>query len=226
VSLRGNKISGFTLLEMAIVMAITGTVTGVLFAASSVVQYKVNINKSVDVLGQINVNMHDAFAGRATSFAALAPPATPNFALFTQTFISQGIMPYDMLSPSATAGTTPCTGTIANNPWNSVEGTCGGAATGTILLSLVGSAGNPVQFVVRFTNIGADACADLLVRTSIPGRETSLQRIRKGVTGGTMTNIGIYGDSTRPLPISTIAASTACPTGSNYDIDWYFNLNG
>lgn len=216
-----NKKLGFTLLEMAIVMAITGTVIGVLFAASSVVQNKIYINQAVDTLGQINVNMHNAFAGRATSYAALTPPAAPDFAQtsFTQTFISQGIVPYDLLSPSAAAGAPPCVGTIANNPWNSVEGTCGGAATGTIFLSLVGSVGNPVQFAVRFTNIGADACADLLVRTSLPGRETTLTRIDVG--GNSFTS------AARTLPIDTITASGACPTaGAPFTIDWYFNLNG
>jgi len=210
-----KKKSGFTLLEMAIVMAITGTVIGVLFAASSVVQYRIYVNESVDVLGQINVNMHNAFAGRATSFAALGPPAVPDFlqTSFTDTFISQGIVPNDMLTPQVPPGTPPPAGTIANNPWNT------GSAIGTIFLSLIGAAGNPVQFAVRYTNIGADACADLLVRTSLPGRETTLTRIDVG--GNTFTS------TAQQLPIDTITASGACPTaGAPFTIDWYFNLNG
>jgi type II secretory pathway pseudopilin PulG len=216
-----KKVAGYSLLEIAIVMGVVGAIVGALFAAAGMTQHKVYINQASDELNLIGGNMHNLYAGRNTSYAALgSPPATAgaaNFSSLTPTYIQQGIFPVEMLSPGPATDTAPCAGTIANNPLSTTAGSCGGAGTGSAQVALAGTASSGVQFVVRYTNIDADSCADLLVRNSLPGHETGLTQIivSSGIT---------YTNSAGQLPVTSIAASAACPRGATYSIDWYYNL--
>lgn len=217
---------GFTLLELAIVMVIIGSIVGVLFAAGSTASHKVSINQATDELGQISQNMRNLYAGRTTSYAALGPlnatAADKDFTKFTPTYVQQNVFPPEMLSPGAAPGTVPCNGTVANNAFGGPAGTCGAAAVGTALIALAGSATTQVQYVIRYKGLSANDCADLLVRNSLPGRETGLAQI---IVNNNNVPAGIAYNTTTPLPLTSIAATNACNSTTNI-IDWYYNLNG
>jgi prepilin-type N-terminal cleavage/methylation domain-containing protein len=216
--------AGFTLTEIAIVLCIIAVIIGAIMAAASTVYYRLRLNRGMDELGQIVNNMHSLYQAQNISYAALNPPATVNFTTYTSTLIQEGIFPSDMLSPVQTPGTPPCAGTVASNPWSSATGTCGGSTTGTVLLSLVGSSGKPVQFVVRFTGVPLSSCADLIIRTSQPGVDSTSGLTLPGSNGLSQICIGSTCYSGANLPLSGANANTMCSGAGPFSVDWYYNL--
>ncbi len=206
-----NRRSGLSLAEIAIVLGVIGTLVGIIFEVASAVSYKSKLNRAGEDLGQIAINMRSMYTGRQTSFAALSPPATPNFTTYSQQYLQQGIFPSDMVTDPSAA----CANTTVNTPWNKDVGIC----TGTAQISLVGSSGNPVQFIVRYSNVPSDACVDLLTHNSLPGPTTGLKRI--DINGNP---VGLDGNLAMPLPMSVVAINAACLAGSISTLDWYYNL--
>src|SRR6185312_13960167 len=139
---------GFTLTEIVLVLAMVGLIIGAVFAAASVVHYRVNLNQASDELNMIASNIRSLYAGQDVSFANLnsnpsgnnrplnAPPSASDFTFYTPIFVQQGAFPIEMLSPRPAAGRNPCLGAAASNPWKPVVGTCGGSTLGSAQAAL------------------------------------------------------------------------------------------
>jgi len=197
---------GFTLIEMAIVATIIGTIVFSVFAAASAVRYRNQVNQGLAEISIIVSNMRSLYAGQNISTAANANTIT--FAKATPTLVQQMIFPAEMLTPPLPTTGIPVANTVANNPW---------APGGSAQIQLV--AANPVQFTLRFLSIPANVCVDLIVRNSLPGADTGLMQIK-------VNNkvVGITGNVVTPLPIDPNVAASTCPTGATYTIDWYYTL--
>lgn len=191
----------FTLVELAIVIAIVGAVLGAVFVASSAVRYKNMVNQASDELGITAANIRSLYAGYGIPSGLSACP--PGFG----TLIQYQVYPKEMWSPT-TVG-------IVNNPWN-VNST-----TNTVEAALC--AGSVTEFAIRYTEIPDNACADLLIRNSLPGRDTGLVQVNVNSTMVGQANTGSASSAT-PLPIAPVDASTACASATN-TIDWYYVLN-
>jgi prepilin-type N-terminal cleavage/methylation domain-containing protein len=220
-SLKSTKTKrGFTLLEIAIVTGIVGAILAALFAAATTVEYRVSLNQASDDINLIAGNVRSYYAGQNTSFSALAPPAavtTTSFCTYTIRFLADNIFPSDMVTKTGAVS-------LSNHPWSQTTTTCGASAIGSVNVSLVGTANNPVQFVIRFVNVPAEACTDLITRNSLPGRDTGLTQIQVQPSGAAAAPAPIT-----QLPISPTAAATACAgsgvaAGTLYTIDWYYNV--
>jgi prepilin-type N-terminal cleavage/methylation domain-containing protein len=195
---RGQGRRGFTLTEVGIVLGIIGIVIAAIFAAASVAQYRIQLNQGVDEISLITGNMRSLYASQNASAVG-----SQSFAVVTPILIQQSVFPQEMLT---TAGAT----TVADNPWDQT------APGGSAQIQIVAAAGGtPSQFAVRYLNIPADVCADLLVRNSLPSAAPGLSGLQQ---------IQVNGTAVAPLPISPIAAATACPEGATYTIDWYYTL--
>lgn len=199
---------GFSLTELAIVMGVIGVlVTGVFLAYGSI-HNRTLTNQTMDQLGVLTSNMQSLFAGRNSSVAALAPPATfTASAAVTATFINAGMFPTEMVV--AGAG-----GSTAFDPWK-----------GQVFVGPVAPAGSAVaQFVVEYTNIPSYGCTGLLTQTSAPGRETGLLQISLTSSANTVTK---YLASLNQMPISAGQAVLVCTdAAAPYTIDWYYSISG
>lgn len=207
---------GFSLLEMAAVLAIIGVVLAGVFAAASLARYRLLVDRASDELNLIVGNMRNLYSGRNISFAALSPlpagaPTLANFCALTPTLVGQGVFPAEMRAGA---------GNIVNNPFSGALTGCAVGNVGTAMVALSG-ASDPVLFVVRFTNLPQDACTDMVVRNSTPGRDTGLRQIV--VTGGAATTFTQTGGR---LPADAATAAIGCNAPGNYTIDWYYTLGG
>ncbi len=193
----GHDRQGFTLLEVAIVLGIMGIVLAAIFTAATSARYRVAVNQGADEVGVIVDSMRSLYASRNTS----ALPAQAFSAAFEQTLVQERVFPPEMVA-----------GVVANNPWDATT------ANGSAQISIVAAgATTPTQFILRYVNLPADVCADLLMRTSMP--DLGLNQIQ--ITGGgTVT----YTSAANKLPVSAIDAAAACRGGAAYVIDWYFKL--
>lgn len=208
--LRLKKGCGFTLLETAIVLGVIGVAVSVLFVTAGTVEYRASVNQASEELNQISQNMRNLFAGRSTSYAALGPlnlvATNADFTNFSAKVVQQNVFPNEMLSPPVAPGTIPPAGTIAYTPWRALA-----------QVALAGSAATPIQYVIRYNSLRAEVCSDLLMRNSLPGRETGLTQIivSSGIT---------YTNAARQLPVTSLAANAACSGRASYNVDWYYSL--
>ncbi len=211
---------GFTLLELSIVMGIAAAVIVAIWTASAAVQFNLEVDNASDDLNQIVINVRALYAAQNTS--ALPIPGAPDFSgpPTQTTLIGDNIFPTSMLKQSVTPPTE------AYNPWSETPG-------GTAMVALSKTATFPTlpQFVVRFTNIPAAACAALLVRDSLPGNATGLTQINITATPSGLgpppvaVSFIFNPPALLGLPITPIIATdTACPGTGTFTIDWYYNL--
>lgn len=212
-SSRGRQ--GFTLVETVIVMTILLGVISAIFAAASMVRYRMQVNEASDQLALIVGNIRALYSGQNVSYdalnskRALNAAATPtDFNYYTPIFKTQGVFPRDMLINGV--------GGFAYNPWNST------AAGGSVQAALAGTASTGVQLVVRYT-LPSDPCVDMAVRNSVSDMSTGLVRIRinAGTGGPTWDDTGIF-----KLPVSPVDVTTtgACGASGDRTIDWYYRL--
>lgn len=167
------------------------------------------INQASDELGITVGNIRSFYSGfqlPATITACTSPPTLT-------TLITNQIYPKEMWIPTAAPVTTP---TVVNNPWNLLS------TTSTVKAALC--KGTSTEFVIRYTNIASGQCTDLLLRNSLPGRETGLVQIsvNSAMVGKANTTTSA---TTTPLPIVPITAATACSSATANTIDWYYVLN-
>jgi len=204
---------GFTLVEIGIVLAIIGSLLGAIYTAASTVAYRVKINRASDELSLIVGNVRSLYASRNTAWNASVPtsPSPSNFNFYTTTFALAKVFPAEMVNGMG----------IVNNPWNF------GPATNTVMASLYSVTGDittPVEFIVRFTNLSNEVCADMVVRNSTPGQDknSGLQQII--ITGTTVTTLP---NAFYKLPVTPVAISSTCDNGASATgniVDWYYIL--
>ena len=189
--------AGFSLLEVAVVLFISGAVFAAIFTTVSLSMHKTLVNQAVDEIGVTANNIRGYYTGVPIPTLTACPvdfTATP-------TLISTQVFPKEMIG-----------GGVVNNPFNP------NATTATALAALCKGT-NVTEFVVRYTTLPKDGCTDLILRNSLPGSDTGLVGIYVNAT-----SVGILGNTTKPLPVSPVDASTACSSASN-SIDWYYLMN-
>lgn len=194
---------GFTLLEIAVVLAIIGSLIGALFTIAYLAEYRISMNSASDELSEIVGNMRSLYAGRGIAGVSAICPSLSTAT--TTSFVQAGIFPTEMVSTGCTAGSA-C---YVNTPWNA------GSTADTVNVNACGS--SPVQIVVEYNGLDPEACADLLVHNSLPGRNSGLTQIVVGAAPA------ISGTN---LPVTPTAAAAIClDPGGPYTIDWYYKLN-
>ena len=202
-----NKLTrrlGFTLIELAIVLGILGALTGTIFATANSVQRQNMVNQASDELAEAALGIRGYYTGIPVPTGLAACP--PDFT----TLITNKVYPKEMLATGA-----------VNNPWNI------NSTTDTVKAAIC--KGAATEFVIRYIGISREACADMLVRNSLPGHDTGL--IEVDVADGTVASptpamigkVSAVATAT-PLPITPVDAATACGAASS-TIDWYYNLN-
>jgi len=202
-----HRRQGYTLIEIAIVLGVMGSIVAGLFIVAEIAQYRVMTNRASDELNLIADNMRNFYVAQNVSVAALGVNCTINYSAAA---VSQGLFPKEMVS-----------GGFANNPWND------GVATNTAQVGLTSNivacptVQGPVQIVVEYTNIPAEACTDLVTRNSLSGRETGLQEIQVNAAV-----VGIAGNTgATPLPVDPITSKAHCTSATANTIDWFYNLH-
>ncbi len=217
-SSKRRKQAAFTLTEIVIVLGVVGIVLGAIFVAASSARKHVYTNQATDELNMIANNLRNFYSSQAAGNVA-----TSAWAAATPNMIQSGIFPAEMLSPQPDPGVAPCAGTVANNPWSLVGGTCGGAALGSAQIQILAAGGaTRAQFVIRYTNVPEDQCVGLIMTNS----DTSAQF---GLTSITITGGGgpiIYSVAGGTLPVSAANANAACTTAAAVTIDWSYNTGG
>lgn len=222
---RTRACCGFTLIEIALVLAVIGVIAAAIFVAAGSVEYNVLLNRGSDELGLTAVNMRALYQSQNVS--ALSAGSLSN-----QTLAQEGVFPAEMLS-----GTAPSQ--IVNNPWNQ------NSAVSTVNVSIVATA--PRQFDLEYTLIPSEVCADLIIRNSQPGVSSNGSTLPGGnglaqisvtpTSGGTTNSYCVNTNSgctiANSLPVTAVNAATACETGigannttasTTFTIDWFFNL--
>ena len=198
---------GLTLMELAVVFGIMGTVLGVIFTALPSVSRNIKINRATESLPMIVTNVRALYASRGISYAALAPAQSAatieanvgavgatEFTKYTQPWIAAGVFPSDMVS-----------GGVVKTPWG------GGVVQG----ALAGVAGAPVQFVLSYSAVPFDYCPELL-------RQTAATQDDRMVLQSLYVN-----GAAVVVPVTVATATAACPAaGATATIDWYFKLGG
>ncbi len=223
----------FTLTEISVVLSITGLIFFLTFKNYAYENTTNKLNQGSDILSQISNNVRTYYSGQNTSFSSLnqarplqpAPlsvsgtntrtpplPAPNDFCFYTGLLANQNIFPSSILN----AG-------VADNPWSPAAMSCAGAGIiGSLQVALASTAGaSPVLLVVRYTNLSADVCSQIVPKTSLPGTDTGLMLI--AVNG---TEVGDSAAGTLPIPPG--GAVTACnnPVYPLNIVDWYYQLGG
>jgi hypothetical protein len=204
---------GFTIAELAIIVGIIGGVLAALFATASIARYRLNINQGSDELQLTLNNVRNLYAGRNVAFNALNaarplnPAPTPgDFGFYNPLMLQAQVFPREMIANG-----------VANNVWNPSN------AGGTAQVALAyPNANNPVQIVVRYTNLPTEVCTDLLMRNSMPGNQTGLTRIAINAPAAVYIQDPVT--NTQQLPVTAVNAAAACDGAANYTIDWYYNI--
>ena len=190
-----NKVSGFTLTEVAIVIGVVGALLGAIWIAGARVYVSYRTGKASNELVQI--------AQAVRAFYTI-PLSTGNGSeeLTTTLFIAS-ILPKDIFDPSATADNLATI--IAHAPW--------GGSTIKIYSDTYALAGD--SFQVLFVNVPPAACIGLATQNTGSSRDTNLTGV--GFTQTSSGNrLGSAGMDTT-LPITAALAALECGTG-NADI--------
>jgi len=181
-----RKARGFTLTEAAIVLGIVGLILGAIWVAAAAVYKNMRVTRTTEQILNIVQNMRSLHATQ-TSVGTTATAA------LTAALAQAGVFPKDMTDMT----TTPPTIT---NAWN-------GAVTIASAQSSGGSAGD--SFAVTYASMPQDACADMAVRMTGPGRDGGLIGVSNGGAANG-TNFPI--DVTTAIGICTPAgAATTIP---------------
>lgn len=212
---------GFSMIETTIVIGIIGIILAAVFQSLTSTQTEGRISQAIDQLGIISNNVRSYYSGRAVPSGLVACPSTfssanlmPGSTWLAAEYKSYGIFPTDMLFISGTNA-------HVNNPWNI------GSATSTVMVDLCGS--NPVQFAVRYMNLSAQACENLVVQGSALASGMRLYQIVVTPSVGAttfITQIGSTNTGVNPASgaVYPVNAATACFGGAK--VDWYYKLNG
>jgi hypothetical protein len=173
-----------------------------------------------DDLANTVVNVRALYAGLNTSYSALNPPTEPLHNKLNAGDICYYMTPTNHSPLSGPSIFPPDMKTPANNPWSATTLCSGVGSVGSVglALSCTNSGGScdstlPVLLVVRYGGLPVDACANMLIRNSVPGADTGLVQIV--VNGGTPITA---------LPVSASAVATACNGAATYTVDWYYKL--
>lgn len=148
------KRRGFTLMELAIVLAIMGAVTGGIWVASAAAYQHYKVSRALEQLQQIVENVR-------THYNAASRLPNQNYTVFTQTMAQADVFPAEIkLSPNVAP--TACATCYFVNPWSAGSGgaVCGGGAVcvATNDAAMFGGATVGYNFAVLMRDLPQDVC--------------------------------------------------------------------
>lgn len=149
-----TKRRGFTLMELAIVLAVMGAVTGGIWAASAAAYQHYKVSRGLEQLQQIVDNVR-------THYNTASQLPAQDFTTFTQTMAQADVFPAEIkLSPNVAPAA--CATCYFVNPWSAGSGgsVCGGGAVCLAASdgSMFGGAAARYSFVVVLRDLPQDAC--------------------------------------------------------------------
>lgn len=222
---RSPKRRGFSLLEVAIVVAIAGFVVSGLWFVASKVQRNVAINTATDQLYQIVENIRAIYISRpgiAVDGTALAGCGAANF---HSRLSCQGAFPADMIQGGP--------GGFAFHGWDLA--TAGGSVLiNPILIDFSAPAASlSSSFGVQFLNLPVDVCTVMASQNSVPDQAQNLKAVLFRDNLGAITNsfsstdwAAVNGSPTLPvLPnLAAAACQNAAGGGATATVEWVFML--
>lgn len=220
---RRYKRHGFTLIEVALVLGITGLVIGGIWYAAAKVKRSAATNVAADQLYQIVENVRAVYNSRPGIFTDNTAAPGCGVASFNSRLSCQGAFPVDL---------TGGAGNFAFHAWDRA------AANGSVQIEPVdnllnnGASAAPgvSSFGVRYVNLPTDVCTVLAAQHSTPDERIRLKamifRDNGGAVSSSYTTLDWGGALT--LPVSPSAAAAACQNaagvGNTATLEWVFML--
>lgn len=198
VRLSNSPRRGFTLVEIAIVLGIIGTIVAAIFAASAASNRGIKANKITDQLSVIVDNVRSYYASQGYPVPAACSSVFPG----TVMSISTGVFPPDVidLAQREEVKVALCTDTTTS----------------------------AAQIVVRYTSVPQNYCHNVVIAASSPALGMKLNKVIAGTKtfsmpapGKTTLSLGVDAASGAIIPSDTLDAACADPLTT---IDWYYNL--
>lgn len=218
-----KKRNGFTLMEVALVLGITGLVVGGVWYAAAKVQRSAAINAAADQLYQIVENLRAVYNSRPGIFTDNTAAPACGVANFNSRLSCQGVYPVDI---------TGGAGNFAFHAW--AQGVANGSVQiepmDNLLNNAAAAAPGASSFGVRYINLPTDVCTVLAAQHSIPDERLRLKamlfRDNGGAVSSSYTTLDWGGALT--LPVSPSAAAAACQNaagvGNTATLEWVFML--
>lgn len=221
-----HKIRAFTLVEMAVVLAIVAVVMAGIWAAVGSMNAGAKQQKFAELLNTIVQNVRSSYIGRGTIPTTLVPGAIGTGLM--QELAVRNVFPGDIVRLVAN-GTSGCSVSggcsvvdapfgkkttvglpAAGTPYDSLY-VCGWPATGGARCSFVsGTATTNVPLFAVEVLLSKDECLKAIMRNSNPALTPNL--------------VAIYSNGTRrALPMTFTIAGQACANDVNY-VDFVFRL--
>ncbi|MFY9288930.1 MAG: type II secretion system protein [Alphaproteobacteria bacterium] len=197
--------SGFTMMEIAIVIGIIGLIAGAIWAAGSKVLAQNALRNAERQLAIISQNMRAAYAeqGGVAGIAATLTPALDKMRIFPAELRANASNPNGMLFHIWNR-------TVQGNGFGTVQiaaDNCAGVVAGATISAC---------FQVSFLDLPSSACINLATETS--RSDSTLQRI---IINGTL--VGDRDTPGTPLPVPPSVAQNECSLTDN-DVIWVYLL--
>lgn len=184
-----RQLRGFTLTEAAIVLGIVGLILGAIWVAASAVYNNMRVTTTTTQILQMAQAIRSIHATQQT-----IPGLTT--AAGAVALAKAGAVPKDMLD-------NPLTPTTVTSIWNN-----------TVTIESNSNLSTDDSFLITYTSVPREACADLLVRLTGPGRDGGL------VSAGTTPVLA----AAMPITVLT-AVNTECNATTN-NLEFTFMLKG
>lgn len=220
---RWKKCHGFTLIEVALVLGITGLVIGGVWYAAAKVQRSAAINAAADQLYQIVENVRAVYNSRPGIFTDNTAAPGCGAASFNSRLSCQGAFPVDL---------TGGAGNFAFHAWDLavVNGSVQIEPVDNLLNNAAAATPGASSFGVRYVNLPTDVCTVLAAQHSTPDDRIRLKamlfRDNGGAINSSYTTLDWGGALT--LPVSPSAAAAACQNaagaGNTATLEWVFML--
>ena len=218
---------GFTLLELAIVIGVVGTIVGAIWLAASAVHQKNATTRAASEIGYITNRLQSLVAINPSAlYVAKDSGCSGGVSIVTGSSLNSnvtgGLFPQEMISGTDAAP-------VISSPWgqgdvglviNAVSNSCavnGGASTGPGAPGYVpASVSYSNNFSLTYLSMPVSACEQLLLSKGIGFAKAGLTQVCVGARGSNACTRSVGFDAvTAPSVLTEAAVNTACTLGGS-----------
>lgn len=200
--------AGFSLMELAVVLAVVGVILGALWGIVSIVRENIRRETALSQVSVIVASVRDFYLGRGF---VQTPSGQGDFDKLTDYLIRQGVIPPEAIRDRS------ATTLRADLPWGPTGAGGSTLADGGLAIDNTDVGVSADRFRVQLRGLSYANCIALSSRLSGPEGPKGLMRVK------------INSNADEELPVTVEEASDSCqkkPGGDENKVDFVFRLRG